>query len=208
MNGPGSKWAVRQQLFKTLTQESQKAQMEREKSSFMEKTILLLVTVFFCLSGSVSAQVNALDSLWRPLLFLMGNWVGDGSGKPGEGKGAYSFAFDLEKNILVRKNHNEFPATATRPAAVHDDLMIVYPEQGMLRAIYFDNERHVIRYAVSVSAAGDTVIFLRESSKTVPRFRLSYVKKGDASVSIVFDMAMPKAPDSFRTYLTGSAHRK
>jgi hypothetical protein len=105
---------------------------------------------------------------WQPLRWLAGEWKGEGSGAPGRGAGAFSFRFELDGKILVRKTYTEFPAAAGRAAFRHEDLMVVYPEQG-LRATYFDNEGHVIHYRVT--AAGDTVTFVSDVSGGGPRFR-------------------------------------
>ncbi|MGC4054070.1 MAG: hypothetical protein QM757_33720 [Paludibaculum sp.] len=90
---------------------------------------------------------------------LIGHWVGDGSGSPGTGPGEFSFEPGLQGKVVLRKNS---PSTRGRrsPAFRHDDLMVVYQEggQGPLRADYYDNEGHVIRY--TVSAEGKTIRFL------------------------------------------------
>ena len=42
--------------------------------------------------GSPQAAADA----WGSIRFLVGDWVGEGSGNPGEGSGFVSFRFDLE----------------------------------------------------------------------------------------------------------------
>jgi hypothetical protein len=88
---------------------------------------------------------------WEPFRFLIGEWTGKGSGSPGEAGGAFSFSFDLEEKILVRRNRADYPATKEKPAYSHTDLMVIYKEGPATRAIYFDNEGHIINYAVTVS---------------------------------------------------------
>ena len=90
---------------------------------------------------------------WSSCRFLLGQWTGEGSGQPGQGKGGFSFAPELEGKVLVRRNVNEIATGPGRPPTVHEDLMVVYPaEKGQpLRAIYFDNEGHVISYTVHPS---------------------------------------------------------
>ena len=56
---------------------------------------------------------------------------------------------DSQGSVLVRKGHSEYPASQGRPATAHDDLIIVCAKQGRTRAIYFDNEGHVINYTSS-----------------------------------------------------------
>jgi hypothetical protein len=152
--------------------------------------------------------VRAASDPWEPFRFLIGSWVGEGSGQPGKGSGEFTLAPDLDGKILVRKNHADVPASSNRSAAVHDDLMIIYPgEKGKSpRAIYFDNEGHVINYTVT-SSPGE-IVFLSEAAAAAPRLRLSYKKTGNDTVSIKFDFAPPGKPDAFRTYLEGSARRK
>jgi hypothetical protein len=153
------------------------------------------------------AQSVNYDSLWQPYTYLVGEWSGDGKGNPGQGSGIATFSYDLNRHALVRKNHTEFPATNGRPAAVHDDLMVIYYEQGTgMRALYADNESHVIHY--TVRAAGDTIEFLGDKNPAAPRFRLTYIRTGERTADLSFDMAMPNAPDAFRHYLTGGMIKK
>src|SRR5215831_7558904 len=87
---------------------------------------------------------------WAAYRFLLGEWVGEGDGKPGQGSGGFSFATELDGKVLVRKNRNHIPAANGRPAATHEDLLVVYrgTDGKRNKAIYFDNEDHVIQYDV------------------------------------------------------------
>jgi hypothetical protein len=116
---------------------------------------------------------------WAAVRFLVGEWVGEGSGQPGQGTGGFSFRFDLGARILVRRDHSEYPRSHDRPAVVHDALMVVYPQPGRdaLAAVYFDNEGHVIRYEVSAAREG-TVVLLSEAAGGGPRYRLTYTQLG------------------------------
>src|SRR5581483_8606411 len=104
--------------------------------------------VFACLSVVPRAAVGAdAADPWTAFRFLLGEWEGEGTGQPGKGSDGFLFAFDLDRKILVRKNRNDIPATATHPATAHQDLMVIYREEPAkpTRAIYFDNAGHVIR---------------------------------------------------------------
>ena len=147
----------------------------------------------------------AADDAFKPVEFLIGDWIGEGSGSPGQGGGSFSLSYDLDRKILVRRNVSEYPAANGRPAAHHEDLMIVYPESP-LRAIYFDNEGHVIHYAVHAQANG--VQFISEPSKKEPRFRLTYTKQDEGAVLIDFAIAPPGQPEGFKSYVAGTVHRK
>jgi hypothetical protein len=60
--------------------------------------------------------------------------------------GYCSFEMDLQDKVIVRKNDSEYPATKDGPAMVHDDVVIVYPDQAKdrLRAFYTDMEGNII----------------------------------------------------------------
>ncbi len=171
---------------------------------------IIVLTILFCAgSAGLSAQQAAPTADWSAWQFFMGKWEGEGTGSPGEGTGGFSFAPDLGKRILVRKNFAEYPATKDRPAFRHDDLMIVYQETGKpTRAEYFDNEGHVIHYTVSFSADSTAVVFVSEASTSEPRYRLTNTKDGNDKLIITFEIAPPGKPDAFRQYIKASARRK
>jgi hypothetical protein len=171
---------------------------------------LQLGLAFVLLNGLVFAQPAKPDDRWAPLRFLIGEWIGEGTGQPGQSAGGFSFLPDLDKNILVRKNRADYPATKDRAAFSHTDLMLVYREPGAikLRAIYFDTEDHVIHYTVEPSSDGNAVQFLSDASPSNPRYRLTYTKTGADTVAIKFEVAVPGKPDSFSTYIAAAARRK
>jgi len=159
----------------------------------------------------VTVPMNAQQQVpinWNAFKFLIGEWVGEGTGAPGEATGGFTFSYDLQNTVLVRKNYANYPATKDRPAFRHDDLMIVYQEAGKTRATYFDNEQHVINYTVELSKDTNAAIFLSDASPSARRFRLTYTKLGTDRVKITFDMAPPGKPDSFAAYLEGTARKK
>src|SRR5258707_656283 len=101
------------------------------------------------------APATKLDSKWAA---LVGEWAGEGGGNPGNGSGTSSFQFDLQKQVLVRRSHSEYPASGGRPATVHDDLMVIYPGTGQeSRAMYFDNEGHAIEYTAAWTSGAETL---------------------------------------------------
>ena len=116
----------------------------------------------------------------------------------------------LAKEDFGAKEPAEFPAAAGRPASSHEDLMVIYrgDDGGPGKAIYFDNEGHVINYAASVSDDKRTLTFLSEAAGAGPRFRLSYMKEKEDRVRIKFEMSTPGKPDAFKIYLEGSGHRQ
>ncbi len=134
---------------------------------------VVLIAICFLLSF----QANAQD--WGPLQFLLGTWTTDqpSTGARAQGTGSFSFSSDLQGKVLVRKSFAEYPPQNGKPAYRHDDLMIVYHEgEGHLRAIYFDNEEHVIEY--NVHPLADGVVFESQAGPGAPRYRLTYASAG------------------------------
>jgi len=168
----------------------------------MNFKLTVYAIMFLALSAGAAAPPPD-DDAWKPYRFLAGEWTGEGAGEPGKGSGGFSFAWDLQEKVLVRRNRSEYPAAQGRPAASHEDLMVIYRADGRgpTKAIYFDSEGHVINYAVTFSDDQRTLTFLSDALPATPRFRLSYTKFGDDSMKIKFEIAPPGKPDSFKTYL-------
>ena len=166
---------------------------------------LVLVAAAVMVAGPTI--VGQPEDRWRDFSFLLGEWQGEGRGSPGEGAGTFSFELSLDGRVLVRKSHSTYPATKDRPAFVHDDLMLIYPEGGRMRAIYFDNEDHVIHYAVSVVADPPGLVFLGDPTPNKPRFRFRYTSLGKDKVNSRFEIAPPGKPDAFSLYIEGDARR-
>jgi hypothetical protein len=141
---------------------------------------------------------------WTALAPLLGEWEAEGAGQPGASSGTFSFAPDLDRAVLVRRAHSEYPATKERPAFAHDDLMVIFEEAGATKAIYFDNEGHAIRYAVT--AERDRAMFLSEAGSG-PRFRLGYDWTTPGVLRITFEIA-PPGGGAFKTYVQGTARRR
>ncbi|PYT07581.1 MAG: hypothetical protein DMF60_06790 [Acidobacteria bacterium] len=161
-------------------------------------------------SGQSQAQQSKETANWDAFHFLLGDWVGEGADAPGEAAGGFSFSFDLEGKVLVRRNRADYPATKNRPAFSHTDLMVIYhePDGQTVRAIYFDNEGHVIHYGVSMAQDQTALTFLSDPSPSAPRFRFTYNKAKNDRMTFRFDIAPPGKPEAFSKYLEGSLRRK
>ncbi len=172
----------------------------------------LLLLLFLCAASPhhhLLGQPLPKASPWHSWQFLMGEWVGEGGGSPGEGTGTFTFSAELQGEVLVRRGHTDFPATPGRPAFSHDDLMVLYREVAKPpQAVYFDNEGHVIRYTTAFSEDSSSVVFLSDTASGAPRFRLVYEKKGEGLVEVRFEIAPPGRPDAFVRYLKAIARRK
>jgi len=140
------------------------------------------------------------------LAFLVGDWTASaGGGQPGQATaGSFSFVRELAGKVLVRRNHAEY---ASRPdekeRVVHDDLMVVYAAPPGLRAVYFDNEGHVIHYTVAVAPGQAT---FESEPGPGPRFKLVYERRGEGEVAATFSIAPPGKPHQL--YVSGTARRR
>jgi hypothetical protein len=164
------------------------------------KIKLILVLAIF---GLFSACFGQEKSTWGKWEWLMGEWIGEGSGQPGQGGGMFSFMPDLDKKILVRKSHSEYPTAENKPKIVHDDLMIVYPDYtgSPSKAIYFDNEGHTIHYTITYSDT--SIIFTSDKIPNVPVFRLTYTLLNKDAVNTKFEMS--KDGEKYTTYIEGKS---
>jgi hypothetical protein len=180
------------------------------KGEPMRKLLLAALTIPLLTLAGGSAEPKVDADPWASYRFLIGEWEGEGSGQPGQAKGKFSFGPELQGKILVRKHRAEVNAAKDRPAAVHEDLLIVYqPEPGKeSKAIYFDSEGHVVQYAAHFSQDEHTLTMVSDARPSSPRFRLSYTRQAEGRVGIKFEMAPPGKPDAFKSYLDGSARRK
>lgn len=163
----------------------------------------IALILIFSITTIIYGQEN---SNWKKLNILIGNWKGEGSGKPGEGEGYFSFNYDLNNKIIIRKSHSEYPATKDKPLIVHDDLMIVYlnysgnPE----KAIYFDNEGHVINYSITFPNDND-IVFTSDKIPNGPIFRLTYSKLENDLLNVKFEMSQDG--ENYITYVEGKSKR-
>jgi len=155
----------------------------------------------------LAAQQSALLPDWKAFQFLMGDWVGEGSGSPGQGGGGFTFDLELQGRVLVRHNRTEFSASQGRPANIHDDLIVVYQEKDGFKAVYWDNEGHVIDYTVSF-APDKSLVFVSGKIPGATRQRLSYRELANGGLGVRFEIAPPDKPDEFKVYLDGTARKK
>jgi hypothetical protein len=178
----------------------------------MNRAARVLLSIIVAGLWPLSAVGRAQETTrsWAPLEYLLGDWVGEGAGQPGQGTGEFSFHPDLQSRILVRKSYAAYPPTKDHPAFRHDNLMVIYRESASAppRAIYFDNEGHVINYSISVSSDQKTIEFVSEVLPSSPRYRLTYFKTGSNTLTLKFEIAPPGKPDSFSTYIEAKAKRK
>ena len=79
-------------------------------------SVLLLVAFAGLLLLSNTSRAQESAKAWASFEYLIGDWVGEGEGQPGQGTGGFTFLPDLQNHILVRKSYAAYPATKDRPA--------------------------------------------------------------------------------------------
>ena len=156
----------------------------------------------------LAVVVQDPEITWKALLSITGDWVGEGSGKPGEGTGEFSLAPQLDGAILVRHSRSDYPAANGKPAAHHSDLMVYYRRGSEVRADYWDSEGNTINYGVEASADGNRITLVSEPAADAPRFRFTYGKLSPDRMEVIFETAPPGKPDQFAIYVKGTVHRK
>jgi hypothetical protein len=175
-----------------------------------KRLILFFLGVFIIFVSSVTfSQTAKKDSDWKQWHFIIGEWIGEGAGTPGQGTGSFSFDFDLQKRVLIRKSTANFPAANNRLSYSHNDLTVIYKTpSGSTEAVYFDNEGHVIKYSVNFSDDQSSIVFASIPQPDQSTYRMTYIKNGNQKLNIKFEIAQPGTPNSFSTYLEATAHRK
>ena len=161
-------------------------------------------------AAEASTQATKAADPWGPCRFLLGDWVAiGGSGQPGEAlSGSTSFAFDLENQVLLRRNRADYaPKPGERRGISHQDLLILYLPSGetQLKAFYVDNEGHAINYNVTFPKDG-AAVFESDAAPKGPRYRLEYQLNADRTLTITFAIAM--AGGEYQVYTRGGARRK
>ena len=161
------------------------------------KIKFLISALLFCYPLICNSQATGEWDKWS---WLIGEWSGEGSGVPGEGNGTFSFSFELDRNIIVRKSHSEYTAGDFKRKTIRDDLMIIYPERGNPdKAIYFDNEGHTINY--NIEYPDSSIVLTSVLIPQTPVFRIIYTRLGSEAVYTKFQMS--RDGESFMTYVEG-----
>lgn len=170
--------------------------------------VLLVFTIISFQNGF--SQDRSLDINRGIISYLIGNWTGEESGNPGAGKGYFSFKYSLDSNVVIRESHVEFPQSSERPAFRHDDMLMLYRESSNTynRAIYFDNEQHVLHYTIKIAEDNKSIVFNGVQTAGEPVFRLTYKVVDENRVYVSFEFAPPDKPEEFKIYLEGISSRQ
>jgi hypothetical protein len=175
----------------------------------MKVPLARVALLLFLLIAPPTPAQSASDPL-APLSFLIGAWEARTINNPAvTAVGTYTFQLELKSHVLARHSTSN-SAACKGPADFdcnHGDLLYIYSDAPgqPLRAIYFDNEGHVIHYTVSAPTPASAE-FLSDATQLGPQFRLFYELKG-AVMSGKFQICMPGRKE-WKSYLEWTGSRR
>lgn len=163
---------------------------------------LLMFSMPLLAQSSASSKTDPLQSL----TFLEGSWEAktEAGSAGAKASGTYTFKRELGNHLLARISNSSGCTGPESFDCEHRDLLYIFEDGAALKAIYFDNEGHVIHYDVSIPTPS-IAIFLSESSRPGPQFRLVYELKGEVMTG-KFQMRAP-GQSEWKSYLEWSGAR-
>jgi hypothetical protein len=174
----------------------------------VNKVIKTLVVAELFFAAGLAAPTSPAPT-WKALNFLLGTWEATtrGGSAGAATSGTYSFQLALRGHVLARYSGSSGCKAPTDFDCEHGDLLYIYPDtpRQSYKAIYFDNEGHVIHYDLSTPTP-TSVVFLSSPSQPGPQFRLSYVLKGSTMYG-KFQMRIP-GESEFKSYLEWEGRKK
>ena len=174
------------------------------------KLFAWVAALMFALPVVAQNALQQHSDPFQPIAFLTGSWEARTINNPSvTAVGAYTFQAELNGHVMARHSIAD-AARCKGPAdfnCEHGDLLYIYADAPgqPLRAIYFDNEGHVIHYTVTAPTP-TSAEFLSDPKQPGPQFRLFYELK-DAVMTGKFQMRMPGQPD-WKSYLEWSGSKK
>ena len=181
--------------------------MRNRTRAILAVAVMLMLIPALRADQAAATSSRTLPAALEPLAFLLGTWGLPKTDPSGATAGTATFATSLQDRVIIRTSFAAYPATATSGPSRHDDLMIIYAAgPALIRADYFDNEGHVIRYTVTVKGTAD-VLFESDTIAGEPRYRLTYVLAPDGLLRGTFSIAPPGMPDAFGQYLAWASRK-
>ena len=167
--------------------------------------LLALCAAIPAVAQSAPATISKPDQ-WKSLAFLEGTWDAKGQGNGAAINGTSTFQLELDGHIMARHSRTSDCKGPDSFDCEHGDLLYVFADApgAPLKAIFFDNEGHVIHYDVSTPSPG-TAIFLSDAAMPGPQFQLVYSLQGNVMAG-KFQMRVPGQP--WKSYLEWSGAKK
>lgn len=167
-----------------------------------------ILTISAGLLGAQNTPATASEQ-WNALHFLEGTWDAQtaGGASGATAAGSYVFRKELGGHILARHSSSTGCEGPDDFDCEHGDLLYIFQDSPgqPLRAIYFDNEGHVIHYNVSTPGP-EQVLLISDASVPGPRFRLIYERRSGV-MSGKFQVQLPGQPE-WKSYLEWSGSKK
>ncbi len=139
--------------------------------------------------------------------FLLGGWASAAPGAVadtgGSATGGSTFTVEAGGQVILRRDHTDLRDAKGAAAGGFDQIMMVWPEGGAVRADYADG-RHVIHYVRAEVEPGRAVTFTSDPAGG-PVFRLGYRLTAPGVLAVSFGMSPPGAP--FRPIATGELRK-
>ena len=159
------------------------------------KSLLCLCIISLCAPVLASAQ-----DAFSALQFLVGSWEAEPS--PYVTTARTDFVLDLQGKALVRHNHAEYPATNTKQAYTHDDLLVVYRELKPVatKGLYLDSDGYYARYTITSGGLGQAT-FISDVIPGFPRYRTSYSLLPDGRLNTTIEVAPAGKAKAFGPFL-------
>jgi hypothetical protein len=149
------------------------------------------------LAAFLFVQAPPSDPL-APLRFLIGEWTGTSSGRPGNGTARRTYELTLSGRVLRVENRVVYPPQEkNEKGETHDDLGLITFDRGRQRFVYRQaNVEGFVNTYVSdpVTLESKTIVFTTESIENIPpgwRARETYLVTGPDTFVERFELAEP-----------------
>lgn len=140
-----------------------------------------------------AAQAQSLQPGLAGLAFLVGHWS-QGRGvvaeTGGTSTGSSLISVAANGGVLLRRDQTQLFDRSGAPSGAFEQVMMIYPEGGGIRADYSDGA-HVIHYAQAKVAPGASVTFSSAGSPGAPVFTLTYTLTAPDVLAVAFAVTPP-----------------
>ena len=168
---------------------------------------ILLAAVLAAIPAAASAQ--ALKPGLAGMEFLLGRWVSAAPGvvaDTGESAtGTSTFTAEAGGQVILRRDHTELRDAKGAPTGGFDQIMMMWPEGGAVRADYADGS-HLIHYTRAEVEPGRAVTFSSDAGAGGPAFRLGYRVTAPGVLAVSFGM-LPPGGAPFHPIATGELRK-
>ena len=166
-----------------------------------------LLAVALAIAIAPSAAAITLKQNLADVGFLAGHWdagVGTVADTGGTSKGFADITVEANGMALISKGHTDLFDAKGAPAGQYFQILLIYPENGTLRADYLDGV-HVIHYTHAAVTPGKSVT-LSSSPGDGPIFQLTYNLQAPDALAVTFGM-IPPGQSTFQPIASGTLHK-